>query len=124
MILMSVLPGVTIGYGHGLTANVVKSFLKKDFIEIVVFPGMDVLMSRPRKSCGELNLHLKCSFIFYLCLKCFNRCFLSRDQGMINVQDDECFSGGMDKAVEVRLIGARYASNCFEHGVCVIIKAS
>ncbi len=64
MILMSVLPGVPIGYGHGLTANVVKSFLEKDFIDIVVLPGIDVFISRPRKSCGGLNLHLKCSFIW------------------------------------------------------------
>ncbi len=33
-------------------------------MEIVVMPGMLVFMSRPRKSCGGLNLHLKCLAMF------------------------------------------------------------
>ena len=65
MILTSVLPGVMIGYGHGVTDMALSIFVVKVVIEIVVMPGMFVVMSRPRKSWGGLNLHLKCLAMCY-----------------------------------------------------------
>jgi hypothetical protein len=50
MILTSVLPGVRIGYGHGVTDKAVSIFLVKVVMESDVCPGTLVLMSRPRKS--------------------------------------------------------------------------
>ena len=60
IILISVRPGVMIGYGHGVTDMALSIFVVKVVIESVVVPGMLVVMSRPRKSWGGLNLHLKC----------------------------------------------------------------
>ncbi len=45
MILTSVLPGVIIGYGHGVTDKAVSIFVVKVIMEIDVCPGTFVLMS-------------------------------------------------------------------------------
>ena len=50
MILTSVLPGVMIGYGHGVTDKAASIFLVKEIMESDVCPGTLVFMSRPRKS--------------------------------------------------------------------------
>ena len=103
MILTSVLPGVMIGYGHGVTDKAVSIFVVKVIMESDVCPGTVVFMSSPRKSGGGVKLAFEmCAYFVFNIFNCFS---VSCDQGIINVEKDKTSAVFIKVSINARFIG-------------------